>query len=354
MRINTKIAALVGAAAIVLAGCSASPEKKDEGNAQSGPKTLKVVTHDSFNMPKEVLAVFEKENNVKVEKVAPGDGGVLVNQLILTKAAPLGDVVFGIDNTFAARAIKEGVIEDYQSKALPEDAKKYQSADTGPLTPIDVGDVCINADKNWYKAKGQAIPASLDDLAKPEYKDQLVVMNPTTSSPGLAFLLATVAAKGESGYEGYWKSLRDNGVKIVKGWEEGYTVDFSGSSGKGPRPLVLSYATSPSAEINKETGESNTVALLDTCFRQVEYAGVLKGAKEPELAKKFVDFLLSDAAQGAFPANMYMYPINKAVKLPEEWAKFAPLAEKPWQVPSTDITSKRETWQRAWTKTVIE
>jgi thiamine transport system substrate-binding protein len=350
MSIRTVIAA--AAAAVLLAGC-ASPATPSEsaGTASSPPaptesKTLTVVTHDSFALDKATMAKFASDTGYDVTYIAPGDVGTVVNQLILTKDAPLGDVVFGIDNTFAGRAISAGILSPYASSALPKGADAYAADDTNSLTPIDYGDVCLNADTNWFKAKGLAVPQTLDDLVKPEYSGLLVVENPASSSPGMAFLAATVAAKGEDGYLDYWKQLKANKVLVVKGWTDAYTVEFSGSSGKGSRPLVVSYSSSPAYE-------HATQALTQTCFRQVEYAGVLAGAQNEVGARKFVDFLLSAQVQAEIPEQMYMDPIDPDVKLPADWEKYAATVDSPLTLPPAQLSANRDAWIKAWTATVI-
>ncbi|WP_454228760.1 thiamine ABC transporter substrate-binding protein [Propioniciclava flava] len=241
----------------------------------------------------------------------------------MTKDSPLGDVVYGIDNTFAGRALSEQVTTPYTFTALPAaDADALKADGSDRLTPIDFGDVCVNADTAWFSAHHLAVPQTLEDLTKPEYKDLLVVPNPASSSPGMAFLTATVGASGDPGYLGYWTALKNNGVLVAKDWTETYSVQFSGSAGKGPRPLALSYSTSPASEV--VNGAAPTQALLQTCFRQVEYAGVIAGAKNPEGAKKFIDFMLSQQVQADIPGQMYMYPALRSATLPADWVSFAP------------------------------
>ncbi|WP_232549083.1 thiamine ABC transporter substrate binding subunit [Propioniciclava soli] len=314
--------------------------------------TLTVVTHDSFALSQELLDEFAAQTGYTVTYVAPGDAGSLTNQLVLTKDSPLGDVVFGIDNTFAGRALDEDVVVPYVAEALPEqEAATFAADDTHRLTPIDFGDVCINADLAWFAEHELGVPTTLEDLADPAYRDLLVVSSPATSSPGLAFLIATVEAQGEDGYLDYWQRLRDNGLLVAQDWTEAYTVQFSGSSGQGPRPLVLSYATSPSFEV--VDGATHTGALLGTCFRQVEYAGVIAGAQNEVGAQKFIEFLLSDAVQADIPEQMYMYPVQRSVELPAEWVEFAPLAQRPYTMTPEAITEGRDTWIRDWATTVI-
>lgn len=356
---TTRTAGMLAVAALTLAGCSviggddAAAPTPGNGDAAEAPAELTVVTHDSFSLSEDLLARFESDTGLDVTFVAPGDGGTLVNQLILTKDSPLGDVVYGVDNSFAARAIDAGVLEPYRTDALPAGAEQYAADDAGSLVPVDMGDVCVNVDHQWFADAGLPEPATLADLTKPEYKDLLVVTNPGTSSPGLAFLLATVGAFGADGWQAYWQQLRDNGVKVVDGWSDAYYVDFSGSEGAGPRPLVVSYASSPAAEVPEGGGEPRTGALLETCFRQVEYAGVLAGTQNQAAAQKFIDFLLSPEVQADIPGQMYMYPVDAQVELPAAWAEHAPLAEKPFTVAPEQIGAQREEWIRAWSDIVI-
>ncbi|MGH3589314.1 MAG: thiamine ABC transporter substrate-binding protein, partial [Pseudonocardia sp.] len=303
---TTRVAASAAVVALLplLAACGDGGSSDD---ATAASDTVTLVTHDSFAVSDDVLAAFEKESGLTVEQVAPGDAGTLVNQLVLTKDAPLGDVVFGVDNTFASRAVEADVFEPYQPADLDPQVAAYAPDDlAGTLTPIDVGDVCLNLDDGWFAEHDVTPPKSLEDLTKPEYADLTVVTNPATSSPGLAFVLATIGAFGTDGWQGYWADLRDNGVKVAESWEDAYYVDFSGAGEGGQRPIALSYATSPAFTVSEDGKSSTTSAMLDTCFRQVEYAGVLAGAENPEGAQQLVDFLTTSEFQADVPGQMYM------------------------------------------------
>lgn len=348
------VGTVAGAAAVALlvGGCAGGTGSEDSGSGAGDPSasgTVTLVTHDSWALDEKLIDRFEQESGTTVEVSAAGDAGTLVNQLVLTKDAPLGDAVFGIDNTFASRALEAGVVEEYTPADLPDGAEQVG----GALTPIDQGDVCVNADEAWFEESGLEVPKALEDLADPEYRDLLVVTNPATSSPGLAFLLATIGAFGEDGFEDYWASLVDNGVKVADSWEDAYYVDFSGAGEGGERPLALSYATSPAFTVDEDGSESTTSALLETCFRQVEYAGVLAGADNPEGARALVDFLLTQDVQAALPESMYMYPADSSVGLPEDWQKFAPQADAPFEVAPEDVSEHRDEWIERWTETVV-
>lgn len=342
-----------GAVVVLLGGCSLLGSDSGADSAEDSSQVVRVVTHDSFTLSEDLLQEFETESGYELEFSAPGDAGSLVNQLVLTTDSPLGDVVYGVDNTFAGRAIEEDVFESYTSPELPAGAQEYQTDAAGALTPIDVGDVCLNIDHDYFDQHDLAEPEDFEDLVEPEYVDLTVVTNPATSSPGLAFMMATVAAFGQAGWLDYWDELADNGLKVEPSWSDAYSVDFSGSTGNGDRPIVLSYSTSPAFEISGEETEAPTGALLDTCFRQVEYAGVLAGADNPEGAQAFIDFLLSDQVQADIPGKMFMYPVDDQVQLPQDWTKFAPLSDDPYSLDVQAINDHRQEWIESWTETVV-
>lgn len=330
-----------------------SPEVAgSSGNAEASGEVT-VVTHDSFAVPDDVLAAFEAESGLEVNFVAPGDAGALVNQLILTKDAPLGDVVFGVDNSFASRAIDEGVFVDYSSSApAAADAAEYAVDGSAALTAIDYSDVCLNYDIAWFEDAGLEVPTSLADLTDPVYEGLLSITNPATSSPGLSLLLASVAEFGEDGWEDFWADLAANDVRVTASWSDTYFVDFSVPNYGGDYPLVLSYASSPPSEV--ADGEPASAALLDTCFRQVEYAGVLAGAENPEGGQAVVDWLLSDDFQASVAENMFVYPVSTQVEVPAEWAEFAPLADDPLELDPAVISQGRDEWIDAWTSIVLD
>ncbi|NIH87281.1 thiamine ABC transporter substrate-binding protein [Amycolatopsis granulosa] len=333
---------LVGLVAALTAGCTLA------GNdSASGPSTVTLVTHDSFAAPQQVLDAFQQQTGIKINVVKKGDAGALTNTLVLTKANPIGDAAFGVDSTFASRALSEGVFAPYTSPEADRGPQRYAVDSEHRLSAVDLGDVCLNIDTGWFAQHGVPAPATYDDLVKPQYKDLLVVENPATSSPGLAFLLGTVARYGEQNWQHYWTQLQANGMRADAGWEEAYGQDFSGSSGKGPRPIVVSYASSPAAEIGDD-GKPRTKALLDTCYRQVEYAGVLAGSPNAANAQKVIDFLLSQQFQATVAENMYVYPAREGVPLPASWTTAAPLPPNPASLPAATVQSGREQWISQW------
>jgi thiamine transport system substrate-binding protein len=345
LRLRTPIVlGVVSTALAVLAGCSvgAGGNSGDYG----GERQVVLVTHDSFAMDEAVLEEFTRKSSIVIDVRKVGDAGALTNQLVLTKGNPIGDVAYGVDTTFASRALDEDVFAAYESPEAANGPADHALDDTDRLTAVDIGDVCLNVDTAALAAKGVPVPKGYADLVKPEYRDLLVVEDPATSSPGLAYLLGTIAALGD-GWQDHWRALKANGVQVVSGWEEAYTQEFSGSSGKGPRPIVVSYASSPSAEL-ADDGTPRTAAVLDTCFRQVEYAGILAGAAHADDAEEVMDFLLSEEFQSKVPEQMYVYPARSDVALPEAWRQAAPLPTAPAELPSAEIQENRERWIAEW------
>jgi thiamine transport system substrate-binding protein len=338
-------AAVVATAAVMLSACSVGGTS-DEGDGSA--TQVVVATHDSWAMSKDVLRQFTTETGYTVRIEPNGDAGQLTNKLVLTKDAPIADMVYGVDNTFASRAVDQGVLAPYAPTDQPASADRFELGGRigADLTPVDYSDVCVNVDDVWFDEHHKAPPKTLDDLTDPTYRNLFVTPGATTSSPGLAFLLATIAEYGAD-WPSYWQKLMDNGTKLTSGWSDAYEVDFTAAGG-GDRPIVLSYASSPPFTIPKGGDEPTTSALLDTCFRQVEYAGVIDGAQNPEGAKAFIDFMLGRSFQQALPDNMYVYPVDDRVALPEQWAKFAETAPDPASVPPEDIAAHRDEWLREW------
>ncbi|HWL01928.1 MAG TPA: thiamine ABC transporter substrate-binding protein [Microbacteriaceae bacterium] len=345
---------LVAAAAVAFSLTATLAACSDSRQDPPAPAHLVLVTHDSFALSDGVLDAFTAETGVTVEVQALGDAGALVNKLVLTKDSPLGDVVFGIDNTFASRAVD--VLEPYVSGALTDaEAPFLLPADQGGdrLTPIDSGDVCVNVDHEWFQEQGLAEPATLEDLADPAYRDLLVVESAGTSSPGLAFLLATIAAFGDDGWQDYWRALVANGVSVAAGWTDAYYAEFSGPSSEGDRPLVVSYSSSPPVEIVDAGAPTPTGVLEATCFRQTEFAGVLAGTRHPAEARLLVDFLLTPTVQSDIPGSMYVYPVVQSTALPETWAAAAVRIDAPFELDPARIGANRERWIEEWSAIAV-
>jgi thiamine transport system substrate-binding protein len=359
---------------LVLAGCrfplavesgtvppaktAGEPGITDPAQSPEEPIRITLMTHDSFSVSDEVLQQFERTQNIRVAVLESGDAGAALNKAILTKEAPLADVFFGVDNTFLSRALKEGIFEPYESPLLDTIPSEFRLDSEHRALPVDYGEVCINYDKEWFSSHSIAVPRTLEELAQPEYEGLLAVENPYTSSPGLAFLLATAAHFGEDGFPAYWRSLKDNGVQVVDGWETAYYTNFSGSSGKGAQPMVVSYLTSPAFEMiyaDPPRTEPPTASLTGPgmCFRQIEFAGILAGTSSREAAETLMDFLLSRAFQEDIPLQMAMYPVDPAAEVPDAFLTFAAPSSQPAILAPDEIAAHREEWMSRWKEVML-
>ncbi|MDX9991723.1 MAG: thiamine ABC transporter substrate-binding protein [Anaerolineales bacterium] len=341
---------------LTLAACAPQPSNPAPGPlspSDVSPSTLTIMTHDSFSASEEVIRAFEEANNVRLFFLKSGDTGSALNKAILSKSAPLADLFYGVDNTFLSRALDADIFEPYNAPLLAQIPAEFQLDSQNRALPVNFGDVCINYDKAWFAEKNLPVPQTLADLTKPEYKGLLVVQNPATSSPGLAFLLATIERYGPQGYLDYWRALKANDVTVVDGWETAYYTNFSASSGQGPQPLVVSYSSSPAAEVlyaAEPLADAPTASILDGCYRQIEFVGILKGTPHRAMAEKFINFMLNISFQADMPLNMFVYPVNPAAQLPAEFVQYAQTATNPARL---DPAANRETWIQAWTETVL-
>ncbi|GGW19917.1 thiamine ABC transporter substrate-binding protein [Streptomyces capoamus] len=357
MHNKTLVAVAVGLGLISLSACGST-----DGGSGSDSKTVTLVSHNSWAVSKKVLKDFEKRSGYKVRVLKDGDAGQAVNKAILTKGNPQGDVFFGVDNTLLSRALDNGLFQPYTAKGLDKVGAAYQlDKDKHRVTPVDYGDICVNYDKAYFSEHRLTPPRSFADLAEPRYKNLLVTENAATSSPGLGFLLGSAARFGDQGWQDYWKKLKANGVKVVDGWDQAYYQEFSGSSeGKkagGDRPLVVSYASSPPAEViyaKKRPSTAPTGVATGTCFRQTEFAGLLSNARNPEGAKAFIDFLVSKEFQEDMPLNMFVYPVLRGAGVPAEFTAYGPAAKDPETMAPARIAANRDQWVKSWTSLVLK
>ena len=319
--------------AITVSACS-SPSIDTSTDAT--PNEVTLLAYDAFTPQEGIFDAFTAATGAKVKVVTGGDSGVLVSKAILTAGNPEGDVLWGLDNTLLSRAQKAELLTSYE--------------------PVDYGDICVNYDKQWFASRKIAPPTSLEDLAFPTYKNLLVVQDPVASSPGLGFLLGTISHFGVDKWQNYWKSLKENGVRVSPDWTTAYTIDFSGSSGKGKYPLVVSYGSSPPAEVlyaEKPIDTPPTAVIASTCFRQTEYVGALRGTRNPNLAAKLISYLLDVPFQESMPLSLFVFPVNKKATLPDLFTEFAVVPKNPLTVEPADIEKNRDAWLNSWRDIIL-
>lgn len=342
-----KIGIILAGLFILLGACKPAPQE---------PRVLTIMTHDSFSVSESVVVSFETQNDVDVQFLEVGDTGTAVNKAALSKDNPLADVFYGVDNTFLSRALEEDIFEVYQSPVLNEIDPAFILDQSFRALPVDFGDVCLNYQLSYFNENNLPPPVSLEDLIDPDYQGLLTVQNPATSSPGLAFLMTTIGYFGEDSYLDYWEALMANGVNIVNDWETAYYSAFSQSGGTDP--IVVSYSSSPPFEVlfaeePLDTAPTAAVTTPGTCFRQIEFVGILKGTSNRELAEKWIDYMLSPVYQEDIPLNMYVFPVNKNATLEETFQKYLDVPEITADISPAMIAENREKWIGEWTEAVL-
>ncbi len=363
-RSTVRLAAIGLAATMVAAACGSESDTDSADSTTPAPQSVTLVTYDSFpeadTSLNDALADFTTETGIAVDILVAGDTGTMLSKASLTAGNPEGDVMWGIDNSLLSRAIADEVFDPYVATGIADgsvqiDPEFLALAPNGEATPVDFGDVCVNYDIGWYAERGLDPPSSFADLVDPAYAGQLVVQNPATSSPGLAFLLATIHEYGLEGWEDYWTQLGQNGVEVVEGWTQAYYERFTWAGG-GPTPMVVSYGSSPPAEVifaDPPRDDAPTGVVEDTCFRQVEFVGVLRGTDAPDAAQALVDFVVSEQFQTELALNLFVYPTNQSVELPEEFVDFAVVPEVSRTLDPGVIDAERSTWIDEWTDLVL-
>ena len=318
---------------VVASACTSSTPNS---SIDATPNEVTLLAYDAFTPQEGIFDAFTAATGAKVKVVTGGDSGVLISKAILTAGTPEGDVLWGLDNTLLSRAQKAELLTSYE--------------------PVDTGDICVNYDKQWFASRNIAPPTSLEDLALPAYKNLLVVQDPVASSPGLGFLLGTIAHFGVDNWQNYWKSLKENGVHVSPDWTSAYTIDFSGSSGKGKYPLVVSYGSSPPAEVlyaEKPIDTPPTAVIESTCFRQTEYVGALRGTRNPKLAAQLISYLQDVPFQVSMPLSLFVFPVNKKATLPDLFTKFAVAPKNPLTLEPADIEKNRDSWLSTWREIIL-
>ena len=331
---------------------SGTPAVASSPAAPSGPTTVRLLTHDSFVVSEDLLQAFTERTGITIEVVQGGDAGTMTAGAVLAAGSPTADVIYGVDNTLVSKAVDAGVFAPYSPADLSSVIPSLRGDTAGGMvTPIDYGDVCVNVDATWFADQGIAAPSTLDDLVKPEYRGLLVTQDPATSSPGLAFLLATIDRYGADGWTDYWAKLRANDVLIAPGWTEAYEGHYTAGGGTD-RPIVVSYATSPPAEIvyadDPKPTKPRTTVMTDGCYRQVEYAGVLAGTPNEAAAQQVVDWLLSPEVQADVPLSMFVFPAREATPLPEVFTAFAATVPSPASLASSEVSASLPDWLATW------
>ena len=321
---------------------------RDRRSTVPTEKRLTIYAYDSFvsewGPGPAVFSAFEEKYGIKLSVLSAGDAGQVLQKAIIEKDNPKADLLLGIDNNLLAKALSEDIFESYKSPNLNKIPKKLIFDNTNSVTPFDYGYFSIIYDSE----KISSPPRTLEDLLKPEYKKSIILMDPRTSSPGLGFLLWTIAEYGDN-YTEYWQNLMPSVLTITDGWDSGY-----GLFTEGEAPMVLSYTTSPAYHVEYEGTERYKTAIFKAGhYMQIEGVGIVKNSKNRKEAELFIDFILEDQIQNIIPLTNWMYPVNTNLKLPESF-NFAPKPEQTLIIDSGEIDRNLSNWIEEWTSAVTK
>jgi thiamine transport system substrate-binding protein len=266
---------------------------------------LTVYTYDSFvsdwGPGPAVEKAFEAQCGCDLKLVGAGDGAALLARIKLEGARSDADVVLGLDTNLTAAAKATGLFADH---GISADYSLPITWEDATFAPYDWGYFAFvhNADAS--------VPTDFKALGASDMK--IVIQDPRSSTPGLGLLMWVKAAYGDEA-PAIWEGLADNVVTVTKGWSEAYGLFLEGEA-----DMVLSYTTSPAYHLIAEEDASKAAAPFDEGhYMQVEVAGVLAGSDQPELARDFMQFMVSEDFQSIIPTTNWMYPsVTPAVGLP--------------------------------------
>lgn len=301
---------------------------------------LVVYTYDSFasTIAVKTIPIFEKMYDVKVKVLSFGDAGSVLSRIILEKESPRADVIVGLDQALLKKAVDAGVLEKYQSPKLSNIVLESLKDPSDFGTPYDYGAIAI-----VYNTESiDKPPTSFEELLNARWKRSLVVEDPRTSSTGLAFLLWTIGVYGEENFLNYWSRLKDSILTVTPGWDEAFNLLELGEA-----DMMVSYATDGAYSYH-EYGvlKYMPIAMQEGAFVQVEYASIVKGAANRDLAEKFIDFLLSEGFQREVPLNQWMYPVVE-VEMPEAF-EYALKIDKTVSIDYEIVSEKLDSWLDSW------
>ena len=289
--------------------------KKEAAPAPAPAGEVVIYTYDSFisewGPASELARLFKEKTGIDCTFIDAGDGAQIISRVILEKENPRADLVIGFDNNRMSLVRSSDAFEAYKPANADAIIPKELRLDDGWLaTPYDWSFFAMIYDSESSVPE----PRSLAELANPAYRKRIILMDPRTSTPGSGFVAWTLAVFGEACGD-FWRALKPNILALAPSWSTGYGLFTAGEA-----PLVVSYITSPAYHIENGEGSRFRAARFDNGYpMQIEGAALVRGAKNADNARLFLDFLISEEAQSVLPLTQWMYPVNARVKLPASY-----------------------------------
>ena len=309
--------------------------------AEAQEKTLTVYTYESFISdwgpgPK-VKEAFEKTCACKLNFVGVADGVALLTRLKLEGKGTDADIALGLDTNLISEAKATGLFDPHGLDASAAKVPGNYSDDT--FIPYDYGHFAVVYDTQAIKNP----PKSLKELVDGDPAQKIAIEDPRTSTPGLGLLLWVKSVYGDQAPEA-WAKLRKRVLTVTPGWSEAY-----GLFTKGEVPMVFSYTTSPAYHmVEEKTDRYQAASFSEGHYIQIEVAGMLKGAKEKDLAKQFLKFMVSPAFQDVIPTTNWMMPAAKTSQpLPDAFNKLVQ-PSKTFLMGSDQVAKNRQAWIDEW------
>ncbi len=317
---------------------------------ESAEETLTIYSYDSFvsyGLPDATNKLFEEKYNCKIEYRTFGGVGATLNRLILEKNNPQADLFVGLNMNNLARALEEEIFISYRPENYEVIPEEYRIDKNWRVTPFDgPNSLAIIYDSEVIKNP----PRSFEDLLKPEYKGKLILEDPRSSSPGMGFLLWTIAVYGEDHYLDYWEKLEPTIFHIYPDWTSAFDTAFVQNK---EAPMVLSYDVDPAYfYYEDEVTRYKAVIPEEGGWLQLEFVGIVNDSKHQELAQQYMEFMLSREFQENLPLYQWAFPIDTSIQLPECY-DYAVNADKYITLPLEDIANKSQIWLEQWIEMII-
>lgn len=308
---------------------------------QAAPPTLVVYTYDSFTSEwgpgPQVKAAFEARCACKLELVGLSDGVAMLNRLKLEGANSRADVVLGIDTNLTADARASGLFESHGLKLRNSALPGGWHDDL--FLPYDFGYFAFVYNRERLAKPPTSLRQLVDDADGPT----LLIEDPRTSTPGLGLLLWMKKVFGDEAGQA-WTKLSKRIVTVSKGWSEAYGLFL-----KGEADMVLSYTTSPAYHVIAENDSRYAAARFsEGHYQQIEVAGLVRSSRHKQLAREFLEFMISDDFQKIIPTTNWMYPViaDKSV-LPAEFGELIDPSPA-LMLDEQRVASQRKAWVEEW------
>lgn len=346
-----------------LTGCLSEHNISDECiiHSSSDDGTLTIVTYDIIALSDDMLEEFTNNTGYEINMIRTDDAGGILENLLLTKEAPQADLALGLDNTYLQTALDNCLLGPHSANVPDLDPLALTPYSGEMAVPFDQGYVCLNADIEALEENNVSFPSTLEELTGEQWKGRTAFPSPTTSSPGRAFMTATIdyfERQATMDAMTWWEAMADNDAIFTSGWTEAYETHYSGGYGIwgeghiGDAWLTVSYCHSPGVEAyyGGNYTISKAIDIDYASFHQVEYAAKVNGGGSSSAVDAFIEYLLSDEVNKNMPENNLMYSVLDNEDMPETdgYRYHSPIPSNPSEITAERIDVEMDGWLMDW------